>query len=64
MQNKFKGMIPFQDMYNEDFALTFPDWVISRAEPSVHPHLERMPGVSKEDRKRLAEPDGYPYSIK
>ena len=61
--NKFKVMIPYHEMTQEDFALTFPDWVISRAHPSVPPHPERCPGVSKEEREQLAKPDGYPWSI-
>ena len=47
----------------EDFALTFPDWEISLENPSIYPHDEKTPGISKEERARLAAPDGPPFSI-
>lgn len=63
LAEKFRVMIPYPEMSCEDFALTFPEWVFSRADPSVAPHLERQPGLSAEERKELAKPDGPPYSL-
>lgn len=56
-------MIPYRNMTQEEFALTFPDWGPSIDAPSIHPHYEKTPGLSKEERARLAAPDGRPYSI-
>lgn len=55
-------MLPVRDMNNEDFTLTFPDWVCTLESPSIYPHFEKTPGLSKEERERLAAPDGKPYS--
>lgn len=62
-REKFKIMIPYGDMTQDDFALTFPEWVYDRENPSLWPHAERQPGLTREQRKELAKPDGYPYSI-
>lgn len=56
-------MIPYRNMTQEEFALTFPDWGPSIEAPSIHPHYEKTPGLTKEERARLAAPDGRPYSI-
>ena len=63
LAHKFRVMIPYGQMTMEDFSLTFPEWVYSRADPSVEPHLERQPGITAEERKEFAKPDGPPYSI-
>lgn len=55
-------MIPYKDMTLEEFALTFPDWVPSYENPSIWPSYELTPGLSKEEREKLAAPDGKPYS--
>ena len=60
---KYKVMIPYDEMLLEDFALTFPDWVSSRADPSCYPNYERSPGISKEEKAQYAKPDGPPFSI-
>lgn len=56
-------MIPYGEMTQEDFVLTFPEWCYNREDPSIWPHPERAPGLTKEERKELAKPDGPPYSI-
>lgn len=56
-------MIPYKDMLNEDYQLTFPDWTVNREAPSVWPHPEKQPGLTKEQSAELAKPDPYPYSI-
>lgn len=55
-------MIPYKDMSMEDFVLTFPDWVYTTNNPSVWPHPEKTPGLTKEQREQLHKPDGPPYS--
>ncbi|KAH9413613.1 ATP synthase peripheral stalk subunit d, mitochondrial-like [Dermatophagoides pteronyssinus] len=62
LRKKFEMMLPVRDMNNEDFTLTFPDWVCTLESPSIYPHFEKTPGLSKEERERLAAPDGKPYS--
>lgn len=49
-------------MSKEEFSLTFPDWVYSYESPSIWPHFEKTPGLSKEERAELHKPDGPPYS--
>lgn len=56
-------MIPYGEMTREEFVLTFPEWNYKRDDPSLWPHAERQPGISKEERIERAKPDGYPYSI-
>jgi len=56
-------MIPFEEMTEEEFVLTFPDWSVRWQEPSIWPHTEKTPGLTREERERLAKPDGPPYSI-
>ncbi|KAH9390075.1 PREDICTED: ATP synthase subunit d, mitochondrial-like [Rhagoletis zephyria] len=64
LREKFEIMIPYRHMTAEDFFLTFPDWAPNTLEaPSIHPHYEKTPGLSKEERARLAAPLGRPYSI-
>lgn len=63
LAHKFRVMIPYHDMSLEDFSLTFPEWVYSRADPSIWPHPERQPGLTPEERKELAKPDGPPFSL-
>jgi hypothetical protein len=63
LAHKFRVMIPYGQMLEEDFALTFPDWVYSRKNPSLPPHPELTPGITPEQRAELAKPDGPPYSI-
>lgn len=63
LAHKFRVMIPYGQMLEEDYCLTFPDWVYSRADPSIEPHPERAPGLTPEERIELAKPDGPPYSI-
>ena len=43
-------MIPVDQMTDEDFARTFPDWSITPESPSLYPSYEKTPGLSKEDR--------------
>ncbi|CAM5999848.1 unnamed protein product [Sphagnum balticum] len=47
----------------EDFTLTFPDWSVRWQDPSVFPHEEKTPGLTKEERAQLAKPDGPPHSL-
>jgi F-type H+-transporting ATPase subunit d len=61
--NKFKVMIPYDQMLNEDFQLTFPDWSIRREDPSVEPHAEKMPGVSKAEREEFKKVGPKPECI-
>lgn len=56
-------MIPHKYMTVEEFALTFPDWVPSYKSPSIYPHWEKTPGLTKEEQARLNAPEGPPYSI-
>ena len=63
LAEKFRIMIPYGKMTREDYALTFPEWVYSRADPSVEPHPERAPGLTPEQRKEYAKPDPPPYSL-
>lgn len=63
LAHKFRVMIPYGEMTEEDFCLTFPEWVYSRKDPSIEPHPERAPGLTAEERAELAKPDGPPYSI-
>ncbi|OTF83778.1 ATP synthase subunit d, mitochondrial-like protein [Euroglyphus maynei] len=62
LRKKFELMLPVRHMSNEDFTLTFPDWVCTLESPSIYPHFEKTPGLTKEERDRLAAPDGKPYS--
>lgn len=56
-------MIPFNEMLEEDYVLTFPDWCVTREAPSIWPHPEKSPGLTREEAAELAKPDGYPYSL-
>ena len=62
--DKFKLMIPVNQMTEEEFALTFPDWGVRQAvRPSWWPHEETTPGLSKEERAAITKSDGPPYSL-
>lgn len=56
-------MIPYEDMLQEDFLLTFPEWSVTRDAPSIWPHEEKQPGITREESAEFAKPDGAPYSI-
>jgi len=61
---KFKVMIPVNDMCEEEYALTFPDWSVRQTvQPSWWPHQECSPGLSKKERDEILKPDGPPYSL-
>ncbi|RWS14675.1 ATP synthase subunit d: mitochondrial-like protein [Dinothrombium tinctorium] len=60
---KFKVMIPYDQMTEEEFALTFPDWVNRIENASVWPHPDKEPGLSKEERKKAKIINPPPYSI-
>ena len=47
----------------EEFSLTFPDWVPSYKAPSIFPHYEKTPGLTKEEQAEYAAPPGRPFSI-
>lgn len=49
-------------MTYEDFAMTFPDWIMTMDSPSIFPHEEKTPGLDKKTREELAAPDGKPFS--
>ena len=55
LAEKFRIMIPYGQMLQEDYSRTFPEWVYSRADPSIEPHPERAPGLTPEERKELAK---------
>lgn len=61
--NKFELMLPYDHMMQEEFTLTFPDWSIRWQDPSIWPHTEKTPGLTKEEVAQLKKPDGPPYSI-
>lgn len=63
LAQKFRVMIPYNDMTWDDFCLTFPNWVYSRKDPSIEPHKNRQPGLTEEEVAELSKPDGPPYSI-
>ena len=66
LQNKYKVMIPYGQMTNEDYALTFPDYVYSRKDPSIWPNEERAPGLTKEEREQIKigkKHGGAPYTL-
>lgn len=63
LAEKLRIMIPYPQMTLEDYYLTFPEWAFDRNNPSVEPHLERQPGITKEQRKEFAKPDPYPMSL-
>ena len=60
---KFKIMIPYDQMTDEEFELTFPDWAVTRENPSIWPNEEKVPGLSRKEAAELAKPDGPPFSI-
>jgi hypothetical protein len=56
-------MLPYDEMTEEEFTLTFPDWSVRWQDPSVWPHEEKAPGLTKEQQEKLRAPDGPPYSL-
>ncbi|KAI1291894.1 ATP synthase subunit d, mitochondrial [Halotydeus destructor] len=63
LMQKFKSMIPYAEMTEEDFQLTFPDWTVNREVPSLYPNPEKSPGLTPEEAKEYAKSDPAPYSI-
>ncbi len=56
-------MIPYDEITEEEFTLTFPDWSVRWQDPSVWPHDEKAPGLTKEQQEKLRAPDGPPFSL-
>lgn len=65
VKKKFEDMIPVKEMTMEDFCATFPHWNIAdRENPSIWPHFERAPGLSREEAAAFGQPDPVPYATK
>ncbi|RWS28969.1 ATP synthase subunit d-like protein [Leptotrombidium deliense] len=60
MLQKFKLMIPYDRMTDEEFAQTFPDWSMTKEKNSLYPHYEFTPGMSKEEREEAKRKPDYP----
>jgi len=56
---KFKLMIPVDQMTPEEFAHTFPDWAITGGVESLAPNSEKTPGLSKEERADFRKNEYY-----
>jgi len=55
MRKKFEIMIPYADMTKEEWTLTFPDWSIRWQRPTMFPHWQTVPGLSKEEQKEYSK---------
>jgi hypothetical protein len=43
-------MIPYDQMTEEEFIRTFPDWSITTECPGYYPHFDKQPGLTKQQR--------------
>lgn len=65
VKKRFEDMIPVKDMSMEDYCATFPHWNIAdRENPSIWPHFERAPGLTREEAAAFGQPDPLPYATK
>lgn len=63
VKKKFETMIPVYEMTLEDWCATFPHWNhASRENPSVWPHLGRVPGLTREEAAAFDQPDPKPFA--
>lgn len=62
VKKKFENMIPCKDMTCEDWSLTFPYWSTSVENPSIGPHWNRTPGLTKEEMIAFEQPDPVPFA--
>lgn len=56
---KFKIMLPVDQMSPEDFARTFPDWAVTGGVESLAPNTEKTPGLTKEEREHIRKNEYY-----
>lgn len=60
---KYEKMIPVDQMTNEDWSLTFPDWSSSVENPALD-YYGRTPGLTREEAAEFEKPDPLPYATK